>query len=356
MQTTVLARRGDPSPGTLFEHPCYRIPALAVTPSGLILCAWDVRADWRDLPGPFDIAYRTSSDNGRTWDEPRVLRAHEGEHGFGDASFIVDSTGAIHCWYVGSTGRSFFSADVGPDGEGLTLWLSTSNDDGDTWTHRDLSFLKPDDIAGMFASSGNGICLTDGEYAGRLIQPFVMRTGEGEHYAAMGFSDDDGATWELGERIGPDCDENKVVEIDGGVLLHARATPLRRDARSTDCGRSFSTPVPHPQLTDPACNGGLARWGTDLVSTLLDDTSQRRRLTLRTSADEGRVWSDGTLLVAGACAYSVALELPDGALAVVWEAGDYDEIVFGCIERDHLASLVPVGVTEGAAAPPEVGA
>ncbi|HJE51169.1 MAG TPA: glycoside hydrolase [Tessaracoccus flavescens] len=136
----------------------------------------------------------------------------------------------------------------------------------------------------------------------------------------------------------------------------SRATPLRRDARLTDGGRSFSTPVPHPQLTDPACNGGLARWGTGLVSTLLDDTSQRRRLTLRTSADEGRVWSDGTLLVAGACAYSVALELPDGALAVVWEAGDYDEIVFGRIERDHLASLVPVGVTEGAGAPPEVGA
>ena len=51
----VLARRGQDALGSSFEQPCYRIPALAVTASGRLLAAWDVRADWRDLPGPFDL-------------------------------------------------------------------------------------------------------------------------------------------------------------------------------------------------------------------------------------------------------------------------------------------------------------
>lgn len=62
----MLARSGDPFEGSAFAVPCYRIPALAVTASGRVLAAWDVRLDWRDLPGDFDIALRHSDDHGRT--------------------------------------------------------------------------------------------------------------------------------------------------------------------------------------------------------------------------------------------------------------------------------------------------
>ncbi|MGL5247707.1 MAG: hypothetical protein ACRC8U_05875, partial [Brooklawnia sp.] len=91
----VLSRAGEPSPGAAFARPCYRIPALAVLPAdrpdapGRIVAAWDVRADWRDLPGPFDLVLRHSDDGGRTWSPMRVLRQHEGERGFGDASLLV---------------------------------------------------------------------------------------------------------------------------------------------------------------------------------------------------------------------------------------------------------------------------
>ncbi len=48
-------------------------------------------------------------------------------------------------------------------------------------------------------------------------------------------------SWALGERVGPDCDENKVLGLpDGSALLHARATPRRRSARSTDGGETIS--------------------------------------------------------------------------------------------------------------------
>lgn len=353
-----LATTGEPLPGSAFASPCYRIPALAVTRTGRVLAAWDVRADWRDLPGPFDLVYRVSDDNGATWSDVRVLRRRTDEGGFGDASFIVAPDGTLLCWYVGSTGRSFFTADVGPEGEGLSLWLASSSDDGDTWSHRDLTaMLKPGDIAGMFASSGNGVALS----TGRLVQPFVLRTREGQHYAAQALSDDGGATWALGERIGPDCDENKVVERpDGQVLLHARARPRRRWALSSDGAASFSAPTPHEDLVDPACNGGLARWGDDIVSTLLDDPELRRRLTLRVSPDGGQSWGAPVLLDGGAAAYSVATELADGRLGVLWEAGDYAALRFVSISRSEAgldggqATFEPCESAGGSAAPPEV--
>lgn len=357
----VLAQAGEPVDGAAFLHPCFRIPALAVTPAYRLLAAWDVRADWRDLPGPFDVVYRCSDDLGNSWGPLKVLRAHTANEGFGDASFVVSST-AVHCWYVGSTGRSFFDAEAGPDGEGLRLWLATSQDDGETWLHRDLTDeLKPSDVTGMFASSGHGLTLREGEFAGRTLQPFVLRTVDGEHFAAMAYSDDDGDTWALGERIGPDCDENKVTELPGGrVLLHARATPRRRYAVSDDGGVTFGDPQPHGQLVDPACNGGLSRWGDRLVCTLLDDPSERRRLSLRWSDDDGETWSDAILIVQGASAYSVALELPDGALGLAWEYGNYEAIAFVRIERDQVGwdgqapALEPYRGSPGAAAPPEV--
>ena len=44
MDLITLARAGDPFPGSAFDAPCHRIPALAVTASGRVLAAWDVRA------------------------------------------------------------------------------------------------------------------------------------------------------------------------------------------------------------------------------------------------------------------------------------------------------------------------
>ncbi len=365
METKILARTGEVALASAFERPCYRIPALTVTASERLVAAWDVRADWRDLPGPFDIVYRTSDDHGASWTPPRHLRYHSGLQGFGDASLLTDpASGDVLCWYVSSTGRSFFDADAGPTGEGLRLWLARSVDDGETWAHRDLTdSLKPGWVTGMFASSGNGSALR----SGRLLQPFVMRDAEGRHWAAVASSDDGGENWRLGEPIGPDCDENKVVEPPASVdvLLHARATPRRRQAVSTDGGVTFTQPQPHPELVDPACNGGLVRWGNVLVCSLLDDPTERRNLGLRFSSDGGTTWSTPVTVDSGASAYSVLAELADGTLGVMWEAGDYAAIRFARITRDevdadrlgtseHSPTLDPVHSAGTSAKPPEV--
>ena len=362
MEVVRLARSGDPMPGSAFARPCYRIPALAVTATGRLVAAWDVRDDWRDLPGPFDLVYRTSDDHGRSWDAVRPLRRHEPGRGFGDASLIADpGTGRLLCWYAASRGRSYFTARPG---DGLESWLAVSDDDGETWTHREFTReLTPDWAGGMFAASGNGIALRRGGLAGSLLQPFVLRDpGTASDFAAVAFSGDGGDSWELGERVGPGCDESKLVELcDGSVLLHARARPRRRRAISRDAGGTFTPPEPDDALRDPGCNGGLARWGSRLACTLLDDEDRRRRLVLRLSDDDGATWTPPIPLDLGAAGYSVAAQLADGVLGVAYEDGDYDGIRFCRISPGEVGfdgapvGLQPLAGRSGAARDPAAG-
>lgn len=345
MRALVLANAGEPFPGSAFPSPLYRIPALAVAPSGRILLAHDVRADWRDLPADFDIALRISDDEGLSWSEPKALRRHSPGHGFGDPSFLVDpATARILCWHVGSTGESYFSARA--DGPGLELWLSTSEDEGETWVHEDLSHLRPEGVAGMFCASGNGAVLADGS----LIQPFVARIDDSNH-AICARSTDHGRTWTMGRPVGPDCDESKVVGLPGDeggaprVLMHSRATPRRRQSLSSDGGRTFCAPEPATALVDPACNGGLARIGGLLIASMCDDPVGRGRLSVRLSTDEGASWSGPILLDEGASAYSVVVPLDDSRLVAAWEADDYRAIAVGVIGLDELGvSFGPDGV------------
>lgn len=323
MYQTRIAHRGEPFPGSAFQSPIYRIPAVTVTSTGRIIVAYDVRSDWRDLPADFDIATRFSDDGGRTWSSPTALRAHTPGHGFGDASLIYDpETGCVFCWYVGSQGPSYFSAEAG--GPGLELWLGISRDNGETWEHRDMSHIRPEGVAGMFTSSGNGAVAEDGT----LLQPFVARINN-ENYAICASSSDRGETWNMGTPVGPGCDENKVVALaDGKILMHARARPLRHQAVSVDMGNTFGEVEAKPGLVDPACNGGLVRMDGLLVASMCDDAEHRHRLCLHTSEDNGHTWSEAVLIDDGAAAYSALCVIDENTLGIVWEADDYESIMF----------------------------
>ncbi|HSN12714.1 MAG TPA: sialidase family protein, partial [Propionibacteriaceae bacterium] len=233
MREVVLAERGTAG------YRQYRIPALVVLPSGRVLAAYDGRATVDDLPGPIDVVCRHSDDNGLTWSPQRVLRGGRGLEGFGDPSLLVDAeTGRVFAFYAATRLAGFFESRVGADDDPDVeqCGLSVSDDDGLTWQHRRLTpELKDLDIAAMFAASGMGIQVAAGPYAGRLVQPYVVRRASGGIWATMVFSDDHGQTWRHGELVGPGANENAVACLrDGTLLLHSRATPHRLVARSTD--------------------------------------------------------------------------------------------------------------------------
>ena len=73
---------------------CYRIPALAVSAKGTMLAFCEARKnncnDWDDI----DIAMKRSFDNGKSWEEMKVVRG-EGTNSINQPTVVDRSTGTI---------------------------------------------------------------------------------------------------------------------------------------------------------------------------------------------------------------------------------------------------------------------
>ncbi|BCW60357.1 sialidase family protein [Arthrobacter sp. StoSoilB20] len=338
----------------------YRIPALAVSPRGTLLAAYDGRPNLDDLPNPIDLLLRRSTDNGKTWGPQQVVRTARGLQGFGDPSLLVDNeTGRIFMFHAAGTHAGFFEAVPGmePDDEVQHADVSYSDDDGGTWQHRRLTAqLKSahPGITGLFAAAGQGIHVHTGPFRGRLVQQYVVLV-EGNIMAASAFSDDHGETWVLGELIGDGPsgigpNENKVVCLDDGrLLLHSRATPCRLWSVSENGGHSWSLLQPVEDLPDPSDNGSLTRFdgrpgvslpesGTSgwLLSSNNQDPQLRRNTVLSLSIDNGATWPAKLVVCPGSSAYSTVTRLPDGNVGVLYERQGYREIVFASIPAEQL--------------------
>ena len=341
MEEHVLAVRG------VGGYRQYRIPAMAVTPSGKVIAIYDARTDFDDLPGPVDLVFRTSDDNGITWSQQKTFRKHEGISGYGDASIVVDPTygqlGRIIVFYQWTQAAGFFESILGSDaGNPLIAHIgrSISDDDGNTWRHDVITEQLKDSITpGIFATSGMGGRINVGQYAGRLLQTFVLRR-EFELLSAIGFSDDHGENWRLGALI-PSGNETAIVGLqDGSILLHSRATPFRIAGRSTDGGESLSELGPDYSLPDPSDNGSLLVLNNgDVLCSHNHDTDLRRNTFLKRSTDSGMSWSTGICIEPGSSAYSTACELSDGSIGVLYERNAYQEIVFAKISLDELQPI-----------------
>lgn len=219
--------------------PHYRIPALSVTERGTVLAAYDARPTLGDLPSNITIILRRSTDDGRSWGAPIIVRRDTAPLGFGDPSLLVDrDTKRIFLFHAAGVRQGFFGSRAGNDEHDdnvLQADVSYSDDDGLTWRHRRITRqIKNAAWGGIFASSGEAMQVRRGVHAGRLVQQYVVRAA-GRNWAASAYSDDHGATWRMGGLVGPDADENKVVELtDGRLMLTSRATPQRKVAWSSD--------------------------------------------------------------------------------------------------------------------------
>ncbi|MFK4688468.1 exo-alpha-sialidase [Streptomyces pristinaespiralis] len=352
--------------------PYYRIPALTKTNAGTLLAAYDARPTLADLPGNLSVVLRRSTDDGVTWQAQQVVRKEAAPKGFGDPSLLVDrETGRIFVFYAASVNQGFFGSATGNDENDpnvLQADYSYSDDDGLTWKHERITAeIKNPAWAGMFAASGEGIQLRHGTYKGRLIQQYAIRNNNA-NYAVGAYSDDHGATWKMGNPVGPGGDENKTVELsDGRIMLNNRSAPYRTVAYSTDGGVNYTPFQRDTELPDPANNGSVMRFAPNvdashprakwLMFSNTATTNSRSNLTVRLSCDNGQNWPVRKVVNAGSSAYSTLTPLTDGTggnprTGLLWERDNYRHITYSSFDLQWLGGVcAPVTVTPPASLP-----
>ena len=238
----------------------YRIPALATTPKGTLLCVYDVRRrKRRDLQEDIDIGLSRSTDGGRTWEPQRVIMdmgefggLPQEQNGCSDPGIVVDQqTGEIFCgavWMWGKPGKHQWRDDGSEPGyeigQSAQFLMVRSTDDGQTWTEPEnmTRTLKKAEWILFAPSPQQGITLRDGT----LVMPGQGRDEEDRRFSTLVVSTDHGATWAVGSASAIGNNECQAVQLDdGSIMLNARtrATQFRSVYVTDDLGRTWR---PHP--------------------------------------------------------------------------------------------------------------
>lgn len=329
----------------------YRIPSLIATTRGTLLAFCEGRRTSLSDDGDNDLVLRRSEDGGRTWGALQVVH----EEG-GDAVVTIGNPCAV---VDPETGQTW----LGMNRKNGKVLLTHSEDDGRTWTPiRDITSTASRPEWGWYAlGPGVGIALEHGPRRGRLLLPANHRETtdrSGPSASHVIYSDDHGATWQIGGSVGRHTNECQLVETlgdDGPELLinmrnhWARSggrpeLALRRlVSRSRDSGETWSEPTRDETLMEPTCQASLIRYRWpegELPGALLfanpASTSRRERLTVRLSLDDGRTWPRSLLVEPGSTGYCCLAKLADGRIGVLYEREEYRRLAFLAISLDQL--------------------
>lgn len=344
----------------------YRIPALATSAKGTLLCVYDMRRRMgRDLQEDIDIGLSRSTDGGHSWEPVRVIMdmgefggLPQEQNGCSDPGLIVDrQTGEIFCfavWMNGKPGKHQWNDDGSEPGfeigKSAQFLMVRSKDDGLTWSKPEnlTRKLKQDAWWLLAPSPQQGINLPDGT----LVMPVEGRTGRDAlaTFATIMISRDHGTTWTVGKPAFSGGNECQAARLgDGSIMLNMRNDHERFRAVfvTKDLGQTWQ---PHATnrntLIEPNCNGSLLRVDYEAASekkhVLLfanPHTQQgRTHHTIQVSFDDGRTWpkSHHLLLDEGRGAgYPSLTRVDDRHVGIVYE-GSQSHLVFEKFSLDEL--------------------
>ena len=188
---------------------------------------------------------------------------------------------------------------------------------------------------------------SQGPHKGRLVIPSDHSVMVGEQrimHSHMFYSDDHGETWQLGTALPEHTDECQVVELaDGELLLNMRsywgriAKVVERDgkravARSSDGGATWGDLHFDDTLIEPVCQASFIRYTfaerhsrSRLLFSNPASKTDRVKMTVRLSYDEGKTWPVSKLLHAGPSAYSSLAVLRDLSVGCLYERNGVTE-------------------------------
>ena len=334
----------------------YRIPAAVVTTNGTLLAFCEGRKNSRSDTGDIDLLFKRSTDGGRSWSEQQVIWSDEANT-CGNPTPVVDrETGTI--WLLMTWNRGTDKEDqIGYQKSRDTrrVFVSRSRDDGLSWTSpQEITASVKKTNWGWYATGPvNGIQLTRGPHPGRLVIP-ANHSSLTSHTQSVSrshvfFSDDHGATWQLGGAEEEKTNESTLVELADGSLLHNMRSYHKKNRRavatSKDGGRTWSPVKLDDALIEPVCQASILRctWpeSGERSRILFSNpaSTKREKLTIRVSYDEGLTWPVGKLVFPGPAAYSCLVMLPDKSVGCLFECGKTNSYETITLARTSLAWL-----------------
>jgi len=336
----------------------YRIPSLVVTTRGTLLAFAEGRKQTSGDAGDIDLLLKRSLDQGQTWEATQTVW-NDGPNTCGNPCPVVDrETGTIWLlltWNRGDDAEHEIIAQQSHDTR--RVFVTRSTDDGANWSPpaEITQSVKPTHWTWYATGPGAGIQIERGPHRGRLVIPCDhIEAATRHYYSHVIYSDDHGATWQLGGSTPQhQVNECEVVEITDHRLLlnmrnYDRSQRTRQQAISADGGSSWTHQRPVPELLEPICQASIRRFswpdararGVILFSN--PASTKREALTVRASFDEGETWPIARRLDPRPSAYSCLAVLANGQIGILYEAGDkhpYENLVFARFPIEWLGNV-----------------
>jgi len=344
---------------TLFKggeagYACYRIPAIVKTTNGSLLAFCEARKNGCSDTGDIDLVMKKSEDDGKSWSNLMVIWDDDNNVCGNPAPVVDENTGDIHLLATWNNGNDKESQIIdGTSIEGREVYHLISNDDGASWSipNNISSSVKLPDWTWYATGPVHGIQLKQQPYEGRLVIPCDHIEGESKkYYSHIIYSDDHGISWKLGGTTPHDqVNECTVVELSSGDLMLNMRNYQRKDSQTRQVAHSkvggatwveqrFDT-----QLPEPRCQGALLAIENNGEKLLLfsnpADGQSRINMTLSVSRDQGINWNRKIPIYQSHSAYSDLIELDDGDIFVLFEAGlesAYESINYHVVSKNAL--------------------
>jgi sialidase-1 len=342
------------------SYACFRIPALITLPNDELFAFAEGRKNNCSDFGDVDIVMKRSSDGGKSWSLLKVLTDNDSLQA-GNIAPVVDildpryPKGRIFLFY--NTGNAY-EWEIRA-GKGVReIWYIVSDDGGRKWSlpinittqvhfpnqpSVNPAYNSKADWRGYANGPGHALQLTEGEFKGRIIVPANHTQGEPQKdwsdcFAHVFYSDDHGQTFHVSKNVTiPGSNEaTAAMRSDGSVMLNIRNQKgdpkCRIIAISSNGGALWDTCYFEKKLIDPVCQGSLLailfRHKHVMLFSNPGSDSKREKLTISSSFDDSKSWSNRYLAYDGEAAYSDITLIGRNKLGILFEKGSDGGIYF----------------------------
>lgn len=250
------------------------------------------------------------------------------------------------------------------------LWLTSSDDEGRTWSEPVClnGQVKKDFMVFLGTGPGVGIQMSRGSLKGRLVFPVYYTNMNGlaqSQSSAVIYSDDHGITWKMGEspNDGRDGIRTETMNDKGKILTESQVVEVGNQGRlklfcrnqsghvmvatSDDGGGSWwDEVVPDEGLYDCYCQLSIVSYSKQIdgkpAYVFSNPAADKRnngvvRMGLYDEATDTFDWKYSQLIWEGKYQYSSISVLPDGSIGVLYE-GDQPNIRFVRLTPQWLIS------------------